>query len=85
MNAQVTYKTHILIGVRENTVIADRPHTLRTRRAYPPAEAIRMHRINDARNGYVSFALCTPTSHHALPLAGERQGLPTCRTKPLSN
>jgi hypothetical protein len=57
MSAEVTYKTHILIGVRENgvmTVIADWPHV--------PKQSEVQRRIEDTRNGYVSFALCTPTS-----------------------
>jgi hypothetical protein len=57
MSAEITYKTHILIGVRENgvmTVIADWPHL--------PRQSEVQDRMNDARNGYVSFALCTPTS-----------------------
>ena len=57
MSAEVTYKTHILIGVRENgvmTVIADWPNV--------PKQSEVQDRINDARNGYRTFALCTPTS-----------------------
>ena len=57
MSAEVTYKTHILIGVRENgvmTVIADWPNV--------PKQSEVDDRIRDSRNGYVSFALCTPTS-----------------------
>ena len=52
MSAEVTYKTHILIGVRQNrvkTVIADWQSEVQDQ-------------INEARNGYVCFALCTPTS-----------------------
>ena len=57
MSTEVTYKTHILIGVRENgvmTVIADWPHV--------PKQSEVQRRIDDTRNGYVSFMLCTPTS-----------------------
>jgi len=57
MSAEVTYKTHILIGVRQNgvkTVIADWPHL--------PKQSEVQDQINEARNGYVCFALCTPTS-----------------------
>ena len=57
MSTEVTYKTHILIGVRENgvmTMIADWPHL--------PRQSDVEEQINDIRNGYVSFALCTPTS-----------------------
>lgn len=63
MSAEVTYKTHILIGVRQNgvkTVIADWPHL--------PKQSEVQDQINEARNGYVSFALCTPTS--ILPAGG---------------
>ena len=63
MSGEVTYKTHILIGVRENgvmTVIADWPHV--------PKQSEVRDRITDARNGYVCFALCTPTS--ILPAEG---------------
>ena len=53
----VDYKTHILIGVRANgvmTVIADWPHV--------PKQAEVQKEIDGANNGYVTFALCTPTS-----------------------
>jgi hypothetical protein len=36
------------------TVIADWPHV--------PKQSEVQQRIDDARNGYVTFALCTPTS-----------------------
>ena len=64
MSAEVTYKTHILIGVRENgvmAVIADWPHL--------PKQSEVQKRMDDARNGYVTFALCTPTS--IMPAAGD--------------
>jgi hypothetical protein len=57
MTAELTYKSHILIGVRENgvmTVIADWPHL--------PRQSEVQDRINDTRNDYSAFALCTPTS-----------------------
>ena len=57
MSAEVTYRTHILIGVRENgvmAVIADWPHL--------PKQAEVQERMNDARDRYATFALCTPTS-----------------------
>ena len=57
MSGEVSYKTHILIGVRSNgimTVIADWPHV--------PKQAEVQKEIDAARNGYVTFALCTPTS-----------------------
>ena len=64
MSAEVTYKTHILIGVRDNgvmAVIADWPHL--------PKQSEVQKRMDDARNGYVTFALCTPTS--IMPAAGD--------------
>lgn len=64
MSGEITYGTHILVGVRENgtmTVIADWPHV--------PKQSEIQDRIRDARNGYVTFALCTPTS--ILPANGE--------------
>jgi hypothetical protein len=57
MSGEVSYKTHILIGVRSNgvmTVIADWPHV--------PKQAEVQKEIDAASNGYVAFALCTPTS-----------------------
>jgi hypothetical protein len=57
MSAEITYKTHILIGVRENsvmTVIADWPHV--------PKQAEVVEEIRKASNSYATFALCTPTS-----------------------
>lgn len=57
MSAQVTYKTHILVGVRPNgimTVIADWPHV--------PKQAEVQEEIQQVRDGYATFALCTPTS-----------------------
>ena len=57
MSREVSYKTHILIGVRSNgvmTVIADWPHV--------PKQAEVQEKIGAARDGYVTFALCTPTS-----------------------
>ena len=57
MTGEISYKTHILIGVRPNgvmTVIADWAHV--------PKQSEVEDRIYDSCNGYVSFALCTPTS-----------------------
>jgi hypothetical protein len=57
MTRELSYKTHILIGVGANgamTVIADWPHL--------PKQAEVQDKINKARDGYVAFALCTPTS-----------------------
>ena len=63
MSGELSYKTHILIGVRSKgvmTVIADWTHV--------PKQADVERKISDARNGYVGFALCTPTS--VLPAGG---------------
>ena len=63
MSRQLSYKTHILIGVRSNgvmTVIANWPHL--------PKQAEVHGKINETRDGYVPFALCTPTS--ILPASG---------------
>jgi len=57
MSGDVSYKTHILIGVRQNgvmTVIADWPHL--------PTQADVQKEIKAARDGCATFALCTPTS-----------------------
>jgi hypothetical protein len=57
MSAEITYKTHILIGMRPNgvmSVIADWAHV--------PKQAKVLEEIRNARDGYVTFALCTPTS-----------------------
>lgn len=61
----IDYKTHILVGVRGDgvmTVICDWPHL--------PKQAEVQDQIDAARNGYVCFALCTPTS--ILTLNGDR-------------
>jgi hypothetical protein len=61
MSRQLSYKTHILIGVRSNgvmTVIADWPHLPK----------------HEARDAYVTFALCTPTS--ILPASGNGNAVP---------
>ena len=63
MSQDVSYKTHILIGVRSNgvmTVIADWPHL--------PRQSEVEQEIEAARNGYTTFLLCTPTS--ILPAGG---------------
>jgi len=57
MSGELSYKTHILIGVRAKgvmTVIADWPHV--------PKQADVERKISEARNGYVGFALCTLTA-----------------------
>jgi hypothetical protein len=63
MERTIDYKTHILIGVRDNgvmTVIADWPHL--------PKQIEVQKEIETSRNGYVTFVLCTPTS--IMPAAG---------------
>ena len=60
----IDYKTHILIGVRGDgvmTVISDWSHV--------PTQAEVQREIDVARNGYVTFALCTPTS--VMPASGD--------------
>ena len=57
MSGEISYKTHILIGVRPNgvmTVIADWLHV--------PRQADVQKEIDGARDSYAAFALCTPTS-----------------------
>jgi hypothetical protein len=57
MSGELSYKTHILIGVRANrvmTVIADWSHL--------PKQADVQKEIDGVRDSYVTFALCTPTS-----------------------
>jgi hypothetical protein len=57
MGGKISYKTHILMGVRANgvmTVIADWPHV--------PKQAEVQGEIDGARDGYATFVLCTPTS-----------------------
>ncbi len=57
MSGDISYKTHILVGVRPNgvmTVIADWPHV--------PRQVEVQEKIDGARDGYATFALCTPTS-----------------------
>lgn len=67
MSDGISYKTHILIGVRPNgvmTVIADWPHL--------PKQSEVEQEIEGARNGYATFLLCTPTSILAAGDAGNR-------------
>jgi hypothetical protein len=57
MERAIDYKTHILIGVRDNgvmTVIADWPNL--------PKQSEVVEEIDTSRNGYVTYVLCTPTS-----------------------
>ena len=63
MSGELSYNTHILIGVRPKgvmTVIADWSHL--------PKQVEVERKIREARDGYVGFALCTPTS--ILPAGG---------------
>ena len=60
---EINYRTHILIGVRTNgvmTVIAKWRHV--------PRQAEVQQAIDEAHNGYATFALCTPTS--IIPASG---------------
>jgi hypothetical protein len=69
MSGEIRYNTHILIGVRPNgvmTAIADWPRL--------PKQADVQHEIDGARNGYVTFVLCTPTS--IMPAGGNGYGPP---------
>jgi len=73
MSGDISYKTHILVGVRENgamTVIADWPHV--------PKQAEVQGEIDRARNGYVTFVLCTPMS--ILPAGGTGVDAPKDRS-----
>jgi hypothetical protein len=70
MASNVTYKTHILIGVRADglmAVLADWPHV--------PRQAEVLDEIRQAGEAFAAFALCTPTS--ILPAAnGENSSRP---------
>ena len=64
MSKQLSYKTHILIGVRSNdamTVIADWPHL--------PKQAEVQGKIKEARDGYLTIRAV----HADINPAGERQ------------
>ena len=56
MTSDISYKTHILVGVRPSgmTVLADWP--------YVPKQSEVQREIERGRNGYVTYVLCTPTS-----------------------
>jgi len=56
MTGDISYKTHILVGVRPSgmSVLADWP--------YVPKQSEVQREIDRAKNGYVTFLLCTPTS-----------------------
>jgi hypothetical protein len=66
MTSDISYKTHILVGVRPSgmTVLADWP--------YVPKQSEVQLEIERGRNGYVTYVLCTPTS--IMPASGD--GLP---------
>jgi hypothetical protein len=69
MSEEISYKTHILIGARPDgvmTVIADWPHV--------PRQAEVQQKMDEARNGYATFALCTPTSILAADGNGSARG-----------
>jgi hypothetical protein len=53
----IDYKTHILIGVRANGMMSVICHW-----PYVPRQAEVEQKIEAARDPYLSFALCTPTS-----------------------
>jgi hypothetical protein len=63
MTGDISYKTHILVGVRPNgmKVLADWP--------YVPKQAEVQKEIDAARNGYVTYMLCSPTS--IMPVCGD--------------
>ena len=63
MTSDISYKTHILIGVRPSgmTVLADWP--------YVPKQSEVLREIERGRNGYVTYVLCTPTS--IMPASGD--------------
>ena len=63
MISDISYKTHILVGVRPSgmTVLADWP--------YVPKQSEVQREIEKGRNGYVTFVLCTPTS--IMPASGD--------------
>jgi hypothetical protein len=70
MSGEISYKTHILIGVRANGVMAviqDWP--------YVPRQAQVQEEIDVARNGYTTFVLCTPTS--IMPAGSRGQDSPS--------
>jgi hypothetical protein len=67
MSGDISYKTHILIGVRSNgamTVIADWPLV--------PQQAEVQAEIDTVSDSFVTFVLCTPTS--ILPAGGNGSG-----------
>lgn len=69
MSAEVSYKTHILIGARENGEMSVIAHW-----QYVPKQAEVLEQIRQVRNGYATFALCTPTSIMPAGANGGRSG-----------
>ena len=63
MTSDISYKTHILVGVRPSgmTVLADWPCL--------PKQSEVQREIERGRNGYVTYVLCTPTS--IMPASGD--------------
>ena len=63
MTGDISYKTHILVGVRPSgmTVLGDWP--------YVPKQSEVQREIDRAKSGYVTFMLCTPTS--IMPVSGD--------------
>ena len=63
MTDDISYKTHILVGVSRSgmTVLADWP--------YVPKQSEVQREIERGRNGYVTYVLCTPTS--IMPASGD--------------
>ena len=63
MTGDISYKTHILVGVRPSgmTVLAHWP--------YVPKQSEVQLEIERGRNGYVTYVLCTPTS--IMPASGD--------------
>ena len=70
MVGDISYKTHILVGVRPSgmKVLAEWPHV--------PKQAEVQKEIDRAQNGYVTFMLCSPTS--IMPVSGD--GAPKSRS-----
>ena len=63
MTSDISYKTHILVGVRPNgmKVLADWP--------YVPKQVEVQKEIDAAHNGYVTYMLCSTTS--IMPASGD--------------
>ena len=70
MTGDISYKTHILVGVRPSgmTVLADWP--------YVPKQSEVQREIEKGRNGYVTYVLCTPTSIMPAIMPASGDGVP---------